>query len=194
MQEPSDDEKRRLAERAAAIEAKYAQAPVKNAAPSSELPAVRAVQDGDDSSLSVSDTNALRASLGLKPLTAGSASKEEDAVAEHRRHWDRKRSREQEQADREKREQLAKKKEERRIQNMLKKTRGLGALDGDDDNDFLVRPQALDQLRNIISTSLHTRTCRGADRWACGAMQAMHPHCEETPRCKRLPLPVLGCS
>ena len=139
MQDPSEEEKRRLAERAAAIEAKYAQAPARRADQAPELPAVRAVQDGDETSLNVSDTNALRASLGLKPLTAGSSSKQDDAVAEHRRHWDRKRSRDQEKADREKREQLAQKKEERRIQNMLKKTRGLGTLDGDDDEDFLVR-------------------------------------------------------
>ena len=150
MIEPNEDEKCRLAEKAAAIEAKYAagQAAAPSSQPAEAAPAVRMNDDGAEASMSVSDTNALRASLGLKPLAQNSASKDDVARAEHRRGMERKRAREREQESKALEQKLAEKKEQRRIDAQLRQTRGLGESSQQDDDDVLVRAQPLPMLQH----------------------------------------------
>jgi crotonobetainyl-CoA:carnitine CoA-transferase CaiB-like acyl-CoA transferase len=137
IHEAMEDEKRRMAEKAAAIEAKYArqQSSAPSAAP---VPNFRVNDDGGEASMSIGDSNALRASLGLKPLVQDSASKDDIARTEHRRHLDRKRGREQAKEEREKIERTAEKKEQQRIDAALKSTKGLGVGTQDEDDDVLV--------------------------------------------------------
>jgi hypothetical protein len=139
MDEPTEEDKRLMAERAAAIEARYAAKQADQPAPSPAAPPpMRVMDEGGEASMNVSDSNALRASLGLKPLQ-DSASKDDVARAEHRRHVDRQRGREQKKEAKALEVKLAEKREQRRIEGQLKKTRGLGERAQPEDDDVLVR-------------------------------------------------------
>ena len=131
-----------MAEQAAAIEAKYAQ----NGQQGSAAPATGAASaapkltdEGGEATMSVADSNALRASLGLKPLVQNTASKDDVARAEHRRHMDNKRRKEQAAQEKALHEKLEASKEQRRIDAELSKHKGLGESSGQDGDDVLVR-------------------------------------------------------
>ena len=74
MERASDEDKRRYAERIAAMEAKHggASAPAMAAA-APEGPDDNDASGGQTLAMNVEDSNALRAKLGLKPLEQGSA-------------------------------------------------------------------------------------------------------------------------
>ena len=146
MEEPTEEEKQQMAAKAAAIEAKYAREEASAGAPAPSMPSAHVQDDGRESSMTVSDTNALRAKLGLKPLQEGSASKDDQKRAEHRAHLDRQRERNKATEAKEWQEKVDAKQEERRIANKLKKTRGLGEATAAADNDILVPPSPLRPL------------------------------------------------
>jgi hypothetical protein len=161
MDEPGEDEKRRMAGRAAAVEAKYAKQAASHASVPDAVPSVRVNDEGAEASMAVADSNALRASLGLKPLQS-SASADDVARAEHRRHMDSKRAKEKQQEAKALEERLAQKNEQRRLDAKLKKTRGLGQASGQEDDDVLVRNAAAPEWGTDITG--HSTPALG---WPC---------------------------
>ena len=129
--EPSEEEKRAYAARVAAREAaREAPVAVAEAAP---LPAVHYSDQGGELSMSVGDSNKLRAALGLAPLEASKA-KGDEALAEHRRHRDAQAAKAARISEDSAREKVVAAKERRRLDAQLKKTTHLGADDAHDDD------------------------------------------------------------
>lgn len=148
MDDASEEEKRRHAENMAAMEARYAErAPAPAAAPAGDEPSAAAArppaEQAGEASMSIAETNALRESLGLKPLVDTSAARADQARAEHQAHVTRKRARESAAESAELRRKLAEKKEQRRVEAELKKTTALGVAASAEDDDILVRTRLL---------------------------------------------------
>ena len=133
--EPSEEEKRAFAERAAAMEAKYAQRQQEEPEPlPMELPPLSTNDQGGEISMSVDESNKLRIALGLKPLGASSAAQGDEAKADHKRHKDAQAARERKISEAEAREKISTAKERRRLEAKLQKAKGLGAEDLHEDD------------------------------------------------------------
>lgn len=162
--EPDDDEKRQMAERAAAIEARYA-ASAQQASPEATgqaPPDVHVRDEGGEASMSISDTNKLRLSLGLKPLVDTSAQQEDAAIAEHRRHRDAQAGKQKAQDEKAVRERLATAKERRRLDAQIKKTKALGSYDEHADDVGVCARSILMLLASAMCGALFLcyETCR----------------------------------